>query len=172
MHLDTVCNFWLYTVGKFSLCMLSSGHACVALSKFSTDNIPILTDFMVSLYQHALIVQEIYPCSQWRTCTPAKSSVSGWGDSGWDEDSWGDPFADVQPSKSQTGRGIWWERQEERRKRQEAAWLKQAAGIGSHPKLGAKSDWHIHGMCMQLTEYLCTLNLIVIYLQHTASSIF
>ena len=80
--------------------------------------------------------------------TAAKSSASGWGDSGWDDGSWGDPFLEVQPSKqpltmtakSQTTEESRRLRQEERRKKQEAARKKRAAGIGSRPKLGAKSD--------------------------------
>ena len=81
--------------------------------------------------------------------TAAKSGTSaGWGDSGWDDDSWGDPFVDVQTSKppptsaakSQTADESRRLRQEERKKKQEAARQKRAAGIGSRPKLGAKSD--------------------------------
>ena len=94
-------------------------------------------------------------CSYWAGDVPlftmkdtAKSSASGWGDSGWDEAGWGDPFADVQPTKppptatakSQTAEESRQLRQEERRKKQEAARQKRAAGIGSRPKLGAKSD--------------------------------
>ena len=87
--------------------------------------------------------------------TAAKSGATGWGDSGWDDDSWGDPFADVEPSKpppvatakTQTAEESRRLRQEERRKKQEAARQKRAAGIGSRPKLGARSDWlmfHAH----------------------------
>ena len=76
------------------------------------------------------------------------SSASGWGNSGWDEEGWGDPFTDVQSSKpppteaakNQTVEESRRLRQEERRKKQEAARQKRAAGIGSRPKLGAKSD--------------------------------
>ena len=95
--------------------------------------------------------------------TMTKSSDSGWGDSGWDDEGWGDPFADVQPTKppptattkSQTTEESRRLRQEERRKKQEAARQKRAAGIGSRPKLGAKSDWSDYSMCLQLAEYLC-----------------
>lgn len=80
--------------------------------------------------------------------TAAKSGATGWGDSGWDDDSWGDPFADVEPSKpppvatakTQTAEESRRLCQEERRKKQEAARQKRAAGIGSRPKLGARSD--------------------------------
>ena len=88
--------------------------------------------------------------------TAAKSGTStGWGDLGWDDDNRGDPFVDVQSSKppptstakSQTADESRRLRQEERKKtqeaekkKQEAAQQKRAAGIGSRPKLGAKSD--------------------------------
>ena len=76
--------------------------------------------------------------------TAAKSGTSA----GWGDDSWGDPFVDVQTSKppptstakNQTADESQRLRQEERKKKQEAARQKQAAGIGSRPKLGAKSD--------------------------------